>query len=183
MAQQNEDPAGMNRGAKNEHSAHSNGGTHTNGNWGAQDQPKGATTSRGARKSWRQFTFTSKELKARTFPPIAFIVPGLIPAEGVTLICAKPKVGKSWLLLDTCLSATEQGDVLYLALEDGPRRLQSRTAKLLTFCSEWPENLTLATKWRRIDRGGLDDMREWVESTRSAGRKVAFIAIDVLQMV
>ena len=81
------------------------------------------------------------------------------------------------------MSATEQGDVLYLALEDGPRRLQSRTAKLLTFCSEWPENLTHATKWRRIDRGGLDDMREWVESSRSAGRKVAFIAIDVLQMV
>jgi RecA-family ATPase len=71
------------------------------------------------------------------FAPIDFIIPGLIPAEGVTLICAKPKVGKSWLLLDMSLSATiarillgslkpTQGAVLYLALEDGPRRVQSR---------------------------------------------------------
>jgi len=119
----------------------------------------------------------------RVFPPITFIVPGLIPSVGVTLICAKPKIGKSWLLLDTCLSATAQGDVLYLALEDGPHRLQDRTATLLTFLAEWPENLTLTTKWRRIDQGGLDDMREWVEDTRAAGRKVAFIAIDVLGMV
>ena len=61
--------------------------------------------------------------------------------------------------------------------------MQDRTATLLTFLAEWPESLTLTTKWRRIDQGGLDDMREWVEDTRAAGRKVAFIAIDVLGMV
>jgi hypothetical protein len=138
---------------------------------------------------------TSRELKTMTFDPVTFIVPGLIPAEGVTLICAKPKVGKSWLLLDMCLSATAdryllgnfksvQGDVLYLALEDGPRRLQSRMTKLLpTFSGEWPENLIFATEWRRVDQGGLDDISEWVKSTRAAGRKVAFIAIDVLKMI
>ena len=76
-----------------------------------------------------------------------------------------------------------QGDVLYLALEDSQRRLQDRTTKLLPFSSEWPENLTLATKWRRADQGGLDDIREWVEDTRAAGRKVAFIAVDVLKMI
>ena len=66
---------------------------------------------------------------------------------------------------------------------DGPRRVQSRTAKLLPLHSEWPEDLTIATEWRRVDQGGLDEIREWVESTRAAGRKVAFIAIDVLKMV
>ena len=71
-----------------------------------------------------------KELKTRVFPPITFIVPGLIPSVGVTLICAKPKIGKSWLLLDTCLSATAQGDVFYLALEDGPHaRVSERLCK------------------------------------------------------
>jgi hypothetical protein len=158
--------------------------------WKPQPEPP-----RKERKSWRQFTFTSRELKTMTFDPITFIVPGLIPAEGVTLICAKPKIGKSWLLLDMCLSATAdryvlgnlksvQGNVLYLALEDGPRRLQSRMTKLLPmFSVEWPENLTHATEWRRVDQGGLDDIRDWVDSTRAAGRKVAFIAIDVLKMI
>ena len=117
------------------------------------------------------------------FPPITFIVPGLIPSVGVTLICAKPKIGKSWLLLDTCLSVTTQDAVLYLALEDGQRRMQDRHTKLLPFGSEWTGNLTLTNKWRRVDRGGLNDIREWVEETRAAGRKVAFIAVDVLTKI
>jgi hypothetical protein len=62
--------------------------------------------------------------------------------------------------------------------------LQQRTTKLLpTFTVEWPEGLNCATKWRRIDDGGLQDLREWVEETRQKGGKVAFIAIDVLKMV
>jgi hypothetical protein len=136
-----------------------------------------------------------KEVHAMRFDPLKFLVPGLIPAEGVTLISSKPKVGKSWLLLDLSISATmdrytlgelkaAQGDVLYLALEDSFRRLQSRGTKLLpTFTGEWPETLQCATKWRRVDDGGLQDLREWVEETRQKGHKVAFIAIDVLQMV
>src|SRR6516165_4461609 len=163
MDRPNEDPAGAHHRGANTNST-TNGHTHSKANEGPQEQPKSTTGY-----NWRQFAFTAKELKTRVFPPVTFIVPGLIPSEGVTLICAKPKVGKSWFLLDTCLSTTAQGDVLYLALEDGPRRLQDRTAKLLTFLSEWPENLTLATKWRRADRGGLDDIREWVEDTRAAG--------------
>ena len=51
--------------------------------------------------------------------------------------------------------------MLYLALEDSLRRLQGRGTKLLpTFTGEWPEGLTIATQWRRVDQGGLDDMRE-----------------------
>jgi hypothetical protein len=144
---------------------------------------------------WRQNARTLRELRAMTFNPVVFMVPNIIPAEGVTLICAKPKVGKSWLLLDLCIAATSdrftlgsikpvQGSVLYLALEDSMRRLQSRATKLLpTFSGEWPEHLTLATDWRRVDQGGLDDIRDWVETTRRDGRKIAFIAIDVLKRV
>jgi hypothetical protein len=136
-----------------------------------------------------------KEVHTMRFDPLKFLVPDLIPAEGVTLISSKPKVGKSWLLLDLALSATmdrrtlgelkvTQGDVLYLALEDSLRRLQGRMTKLLpTFTVEWPETLVCATKWRRVDDGGLQDLREWVEETRQKGHKVAFIAIDVLKMI
>lgn len=130
-----------------------------------------------------------------TFNPITFMLPGLIPAEGVTLICSKPKVGKSWLLLDIAVAATMdrfvlgekkplQGDFLYLALEDSLRRLQSRMTKLLpSFTGEWPEGLDFDTQWRRVDQGGLDDIRKWVTERRAAGRTVAAVAIDVLKMV
>jgi hypothetical protein len=47
-----------------------------------------------------------------------------------------------------------------LALEDSKRRLQRRMTKLLpTFAGKWPEKLTIATKWRRLHEGGLDDIR------------------------
>ena len=91
MDRQNEDPAGTNRGAENDNQDRNNGHTHSSGNGSAQDQPKGATGY-----NWRQFVYTSKQLRTMVFPPITFIVPGLIPSVGVTLICAKPKIGKSW---------------------------------------------------------------------------------------
>jgi RecA-family ATPase len=56
--------------------------------------------------------------------------------------------------------------VLYCALEDNQRRLQRRIDKILSPVSEtWPERLTLTTSWRRLDQGGVDDIREWIEST------------------
>jgi RecA-family ATPase len=77
-----------------------------------------------------------------TFPPLSWILPNIIPAEGLTILCSKPKFGKSWLVLDLCIACTHdrftlgkikptQGDVLYLALEDSKRRLQRRMTKLL----------------------------------------------------
>jgi len=138
---------------------------------------------------------TMEELGTMVFPPVTFLVPELIPAEGVTLICSKPKVGKSWLLLDLCISAATdrdmlgdrkpaQGHTLYLALEDSLRRMQSRGQKLLlSFTEPWPENMMVATEWRRVDQGGLDDIRDWIAGVRAAGGKVACVAIDVLKMI
>ncbi|RCL89398.1 MAG: hypothetical protein DBW62_04500, partial [Microbacterium sp.] len=77
-------------------------------------------------------TFTATWLMAQTFPPVRYVVPGIIP-EGATLLVAAPKIGKSWLMLDTAVAAARGGralgtvalgrprPVLYLALEDGPR--------------------------------------------------------------
>jgi hypothetical protein len=104
---------------------------------------------------------------------------------------SKPKLGKSWLVLDLCIAATmqrhtlgaikpAQGDVLYLALEDSNRRLQRRLSKLLpSFSGEWPDKLTLATNWKRLHEGGADALREWC---RSATRPTV-IAIDTLALI
>ncbi|MGH8794444.1 MAG: AAA family ATPase [Stackebrandtia sp.] len=76
-------------------------------------------------------------LEAQDFPPLRYAVPGLAP-EGFTLLIGPPKVGKSWLILDMLLAVAAGGRalgaidvprprrVLYLALEDGDRRMKDR---------------------------------------------------------
>jgi hypothetical protein len=143
----------------------------------------------------RQSGTSMEELSTMEFEPVSFLVPDLIPAEGVTLICSKPKVGKSWLLYDLCISAAAhrdmlggrcptQGHTLYLALEDSLRRLRSRGEKLLpAWAGRWPANMRVETIWERVDQGGLDRIRKWVMGVRAAGGSVVCTAIDVLKMV
>ena len=80
-------------------------------------------------------------LDAQTFPPLEYHIPGLIP-EGLVLLVGTPKIGKSWLVLAFGLAVAAGGHalgqipvtprpVLYLALEDGDRRLQDRCRTLL----------------------------------------------------
>lgn len=81
-------------------------------------------------------------LDKQTFPPVQWVVPDII-AEGLTVLAGGPKVGKSWLVLSLALGIASGGrvlgqvelgktrPVLYMALEDGDRRLQARARKLL----------------------------------------------------
>lgn len=81
-------------------------------------------------------SFNADWLTQQTLPAVEYVVPGVIP-EGLTLLVAPPKIGKSWMVLGLGVSAATGGKafgsiwvtarpVLYLALEDGQRRLQSR---------------------------------------------------------
>jgi len=137
--------------------------------------------------SWRDQTITAAELQNKDFPPIMYVVPGLLP-EGLSIVAGRPKIGKSWLALDICLGVSDgriclgsrnptPGDVLYVALEDNPRRLQRRIDRLLSpFADKWPSRLTLATRWRRLDEGGVEDIRGWIKSTPNA----RLIVLDTL---
>lgn len=79
-------------------------------------------------------------LDAQQFPPLGYHLPGIVP-EGSTLLVGPPKIGKSWFVLALGLAAAAGGralgqpvdprPVLYLALEDGDRRLQERCRMLL----------------------------------------------------
>lgn len=92
------------------------------------------------RQSWLANMVSAEWLLAQQFPPTQYVVPGMFP-EGLTLLAAAPKIGKSWMVLGlgvACASGgyafghlrTDQRPVLYLALEDGHRRLQSRLHSL-----------------------------------------------------
>jgi hypothetical protein len=133
---------------------------------------------------WRENTFTAATLQRMTFEPVRYVVPQYIP-EGVTLLIGRPKIGKSWLALDLAVACSSdltvlgslkpaEGAVLYLALEDSRRRLQSRLDKLLsTFGDAWPERMTIveAGGWCRADQGGLEDIDDWATIGRGDHRR------------
>ena len=132
-------------------------------------------------------TKSAKELQATEMNDITWIVPGYIP-EGLTLLCGKPKMGKSWLVLSLAVAIAAggrafgkidleeyQGKVLYLALEDNERRLKKR---LNTICKNepFPEDLFLSTEW---DKGinGIEGIKLWVEQNKDTAK---LIVIDTL---
>ncbi|MEY9946254.1 AAA family ATPase [Kitasatospora sp. GAS1066B] len=116
--------------------------------------------------------WTADELMAAQFPDPKWAVPGII-SEGVNLLAGPPKVGKSWLSLGLALSVAaggqalervevEAGPVLYLALEDTARRLQTRIRKVLGTAPA-PSTLTLATSCPALPQGGSEAIAQWVE--------------------
>ncbi len=126
--------------------------------------------------------FTAYELMKQEFTPIVMAVPGFI-AEGLTFFVGAPKIGKSWWTLNIAIAIArgemamgsipcEQGDVLMLALEDTPRRLQRRMVVCIGQ-QDGPEKLHFATTWPRMDAGGLDQLEEWLRDT--PGRRCVFI--------
>lgn len=131
--------------------------------------------------------FNAYQLGKTEFPPIKFIVPGLLP-EGATILAGRPKLGKSWLALDIALAVArgseclgvncQQGDALYLALEDNQRRLQSRMAKLSPAreLEPWPAALSFSTEWKRHDAGGIDDIGRWAREAENP----RLVVVDVL---
>jgi RecA-family ATPase len=96
---------------------------------------------------------TAAELDDIDIPALSWTVPGLLP-EGFGILAAAPKIGKSWLVLSLGLAVAsgtsflgvplEKRPVLYLALEDGQRRLQERQRRILDGQSA-PEALVLWT--------------------------------------
>ncbi|RVD54536.1 MULTISPECIES: AAA family ATPase [unclassified Mesorhizobium] len=136
-----------------------------------------------------QHALTAADLQHMTFPPLRSVIPGFL-TEGTTVLAGKPKLGKSWLGMDWCISVAiggcalgkiecEQGDVLYAALEDNPRRLQRRLRQVIPDRQAWPDRLTLRTSMKRIDEGLLDELRAWA----NASENPRLIVIDTLAKV
>jgi hypothetical protein len=131
---------------------------------------------------------TAASLRLEEFDPIRYLVRGYI-VEGCTLLAGRPKLGKSWLMLDIGLAVArgdcclgdiqcEQGDVLFIALEDNERRLQNRITRLIGYGQEWPHHFHYATEWPRADAGGLEEIKKWIASVNNP----RLIVVDVLAM-
>ena len=120
-------------------------------------------------------------------PPVRFIVDGLIPS-GLSILASPPKFGKSWLVLNLCLSVAmgqpflgykaNQGKALYLALEDSKQRLKARLTQLLAG-RQAPESFDFATKCSPLSEGLLDELETYCAEHPTT----SLIVIDTLQNI
>jgi AAA domain/IclR helix-turn-helix domain len=131
----------------------------------------------------------AEDFRTMTFNPIKYVVPGVL-VEGLTVLAGKPKIGKSWLLLHAAIAVARggftlgdthciEGDVLYCALEDNARRMQSRMTKLLGISQPWPKRLTFCFDLPRLGEGGAEAIRDWIASVPDP----RMVAIDTLAMI
>jgi RecA-family ATPase len=112
----------------------------------------------------RRQRWSVADLLDAEFPAPRWAIPDLIP-EGLTILGGRPKIGKSWLALQAAISVgtggvffnkqIERGNVLYVALEDSPRRLQDRIKKL---CIPRDALITFERTWKPLQSGGIDDL-------------------------
>jgi RecA-family ATPase len=126
-------------------------------------------------------------LDEQVFPPLNWAVPGVVP-EGFGLLVAPPKAGKSWMVAGLGLACAAGGyalgkiavgrrPVLYLALEDGHRRLQSRFRTLMEGAAI-PDGIDVVVKATAHDVPGV--IAEWLD--RHPGR-APLVILDTLGKV
>ena len=116
-------------------------------------------------------TYSCEFVMNTQLTPQPFIVYKLL-YPGLYILAGAPKVGKSWLVLDLCLSVaegrdflgqrTEKGQVVYLALEDSLIRLQNRVYE---FTDEPTDNLDFAMLADSIGNG-LEEQLEALKTTK-----------------
>lgn len=88
------------------------------------------------------------DLQRMTFNDTKFIIPGVLPVGNI-ILSARPKMRKTWLALQLGMAIAtggkfldwtcEQGEVLFLGLEDNERRIKSRIRTLQTFTMNAPD--------------------------------------------
>lgn len=123
---------------------------------------------------------TLTELLAAELPPLRYLIEPIIP-EGLSMIVANPKAGKSVALQQIALSAAcgapalgyfptpnpPTGNILYLSYEDGRRRVQARQRRWVgpDTLQEVTNRITFHYKWPNHKEGGMEALSRWVSLT------------------
>lgn len=128
------------------------------------------------KKSW-----TVGELYKTEFPEPKFVVPGILPS-GLAALGARPKIGKSWMGLQISVAVgtggrvfeqpVEQGNVLYLALEDSPRRMKNRLQKQ---AAPSEAKLRFEFAWKPLIGEGMMDLVATIDA-----QQYTLVVVDTL---
>lgn len=131
------------------------------------------------------------EIMSTRFEPIRWVVDGYLP-EGFSVLAGRQKLGKTWLAIDWAIAVATggvamgsvpctAGDVLYIDLENGKRRIQRRLQTIFPFESERPSlaRLQFVTDAPSLDDGLIDALDDW----REKHPDLRLVVIDVLQRI
>lgn len=164
---------------------------HANGLTKLSSAPLGQKSRRADNDNKPPSAIDAQSLLDMEFPAVNYTVPGYI-AEGLTILGGRPKLGKSWLALDFGIAVAsggrslgvdcEQGDVLYLALEDNQRRLQDRLRTVLPPMKKMRPDLSrleLRTEAPKIGAGLIEELEAW----RGSVDDPRLVIVDTLAMV
>lgn len=155
-----------------------------------QDHPQKNALPPETRVRYASMVKRGDWLDGKTFPPLAYAVAGIFP-EGCGLIAGPPKVGKSFLLMGTGLACARGGEalggvptgparpVLYLALEDGDRRVQDRARRLLDG-EPIPANFHYVTKMSPLD---AEPFISWWLGEHVTETEKPVVVVDTLALV
>lgn len=141
-----------------------------------------AELKNGKRMLKDQVRFNLSELLSAEFPPLVWYVDRLI-TPGLTLLWGPSKGGKSILILHIILAVSIGGkalgnldvvrsSVLFISLEDGPRRLQNR---LIGAGAIPNDTFEVFFQWPRGDRG-IEILAQYLEENP----EVKIVVIDTL---
>lgn len=153
----------------------------------AQKQQTAVPTQGGAADIQRLHIISAPELQVANLPPVRYMVEGMLP-EGIGLLSAASKTGKSWMVLSMGLKIaagepfmghqTNQCGVLYLALEDSLSRLQDRMNKILKGRPA-PPLFYFTTEAPNLDQGLLATLDDHIQQHP----ETKLIIIDTLQKI
>lgn len=148
-----------------------------------------AAAKREVRKIYKRgvASIAASDLQTAKIDPPEWLIPDVLP-QGLAILCASSKVGKSWMAMQMCLAislgkefldyASNQAGCLYLALEDGIFRLKDRLNKVLDG-GKAPSNFYLSIKANGLDGGLIKQLDEEFEEHPD----IKLIIIDTLQKV
>jgi RecA-family ATPase len=108
--------------------------------------------------------------------------------EGLTVLCAPAKFGKSWFVLNLCIAIatgkdymafrTQKADCLYYSLEDNKHRLKKRLETVLKGAKP-PANISFIVEADKLGSGFLERAQEEIDRNPNIG----LVVIDTLQKI
>lgn len=145
------------------------------------------TKPKQLRKLKKANALMSKEIPE----PIVYVGVGRedpILVEGTCILSAKPKLGKSWFVLDMCLSIcrgesflgyeTKKSSCLYLDLETSESIQKKRLVKAAKE-RDVPDNFYLDTETENLDSGFIKQIEYYLEQDPNIG----VVVVDVFQII
>lgn len=142
-------------------------------------------------KAHRFVRTNTNTIMATKFTPIRWVVKDYVP-EGLSVLAGRQKLGKTWLAMDWAIAVAcggfamwaidcDPGDVLYVDLENGHRRVQGRINMLFPGERNRPDlsRLEWVDEAPALNKGFVTALEDWRKSVADP----RLVVIDVLQRI